>query len=339
MTYIPKNQIKSDLFTSGNELVTVPDFVVYIGYYWKKSTGQKYTGRTPSDGPNRRLVPLSRDLPQDQESTELVYPERVPGPVTLDYDTITENKFTPTRNPTATYTRPTQKDYTNGFFYRYFTKKRNQTTLYEISKKDYELLNENSKAINRTLYRGIKIRWSISNKEREEIFLINKNIVRNLETSRNFYGLTAFFKDDWDQYFSDKIGIIYVNGKRHYIDYSPVPGNLPPAYQYGNKNIISNPDVPANQNCANCIFKKRYKCSKWNAEIKKDYWCASYKQQEYVGDEGGKDYSSNDKPFTEDTQKITYSSTTTIDLGITNTPRRETSTSYSSNYSSGGGGY
>tara|TARA_S200002703_G_scaffold160003_1_gene175995 strand:- start:42 stop:1067 length:1026 start_codon:yes stop_codon:yes gene_type:complete len=341
MTYIPKNQIKSNLFTSGNELVTVPDYAVYIGYYWKKSTGQKYTGRTPSDGPNQRLIPVTADIPEEQlEDIPLVFPLRVTGPTTTTYDTITENRYKPIRNPRGTFTKPTQRDYTNGFFYRYFTKKRNQNTLYEISKEDYQLLNDNSNKINRTLYRGIKVRWSISNKKREDIFLINKNIVRNLENSRNFYGLFAFFKDDWDQYFSDKIGIIYVNGKRHYIDYKPVPDNLPPAYQYGNKNTISNPEVPPNQNCANCIFRQRYKCNKWDAVIKKDYWCSKYEPQEYEDDNAGKDYSSNDKPSFDNTNNVTYINLTTYDLGVTGTPRRESSTSFSSNYSSGGsGGY
>ena len=342
MTYIPKNQIKSNLFTSGNELVTVPDYVVYIGYYWKKSTGQKYTGRTPSDGPNQRLIPLDIEVSQEeQEDIPLVFPERVPGPTTFNYDTITENKFKPIRKPRATFTKPTQNDYTNGFFYRYFAKKRNQNTLYEINKKDYELLNSNSTKINKTLYRGIKVRWSISNKEREDIFLINKNIVRNLENTRKFYGLTAFFNQDWDQYYSDKIGVIYVNGKRHYIDYTPIPDNLPPAYQFGNHNTIANPEVPANQNCANCIFRKRNHCTFWNAVIKKAYWCISYKLQQYEDGSLGKDYSIQDKPNFEETNLIEYTNTTTIDLGMTNTSQRESSTTFSSGGGSsmGGGGY
>ena len=341
MTYIPKNQIKANLYTSGNELVTVPDYKVYVGYYWKKSTGQKYTGRSPSDGANQRLIPIDIQVPpEDLEDLPLVLPQRVTGPTTNIYDVITENKFKPVRRPTPTITKPTQKDYTNGFFFRYFTKKRNQNTLYEINKRDYELLNSQSKKINKTLYRAIRIRWTISNKKREDIFLINKNIVRNLETSRNFYGLFTFFKDDWDQYYSDKIGIIYVNGKRHYIDYKPIPKNLPPAYQYGNKNVISNPEVPANQNCANCIFRRRNQCNKWNAVIKNDYWCVSYKPKIYDDSDTGKNYSSNDKPFADSTNQTEYISTQTYELDTpnTNTQPRESSTSFSTNYSSGGGG-
>lgn len=340
MTYIPKNQIKSNLFTSGNELVTVPDYIVYVGYYWKKSTGQKYTGRTPSDGPNQRLIPITADVPDEQlEDTPLVFPQRVSGPTTTVYDTITQNRYKPIRRPTAAVTQPTEQDYINGFFYRYFTKKRNQNTLYEISKKDYQLLNSDATRINKTLYRAIRVKWTISNKKREDIFLINKNITRNLEYSRNFYGLTTFFNNDWDQYFSDKIGIIYVNGKRHYIDYTPISENLPEAYQFGNKNTITNPEVPANQNCANCIFRKRNHCHKWNAEIKRDYWCAAYEYNTAIVSNDG-DYSSNDKPFTNNNTNIEYSSTETYELGSSNTnqPRRETSTNYSANYYSGGGG-
>ena len=200
MTYIPKNQIKANLFTSGNEFVTVPDYVTYSGPYWKKSTGQKYTGRTPSDGPNRRLIPISREVSDNPQEDPLILPERVPGPSTFVYDNITLNRYKPIRKPMTSFTKPNVKNYQNGFFYRYFTKQRNQNTLYEISSGDYDLLNKNTNEVNNTLYRGIRIRWSISNKKREDIFLINQNIVQNLENSRNFYGLTQFFNDKFDEY-------------------------------------------------------------------------------------------------------------------------------------------
>jgi hypothetical protein len=55
MSYYPLSQIKTNLYTNGTEYTTL-DGVAYTGYYFKISTGQLFTGRTPQDQPNQELI-------------------------------------------------------------------------------------------------------------------------------------------------------------------------------------------------------------------------------------------------------------------------------------------
>lgn len=338
MTYIPKNQIQTNLYSNA-DFVTIPDYETYTGYYWKKSTGQKYTGRTPNDGINKRLIPLIPEQQPGDIDQPITPPLRNDDVNSYQYDSITSNKYRPIRRPITFFTKPNNNDYINGFFFRYFAKQRNQNTLFETSKDEFELLNKNTRIVNTNLYRGIRVMWSISKKDREEIYLTNKNIVNNLETTRNFYGLTNFFNDDFDKFYSDKIGIIYLNGKRNYTSYQPIPSNLPPSYQWGNKNNeLVNPETPPNQNCALCIFRKNNLCEKWNANIKKDFWCKSYQPKENVSIDELKDYTSENTP---NIGPINQEATTTSTTSNQNTQTNQntgTSATITTTYSFGGGG-
>ena len=70
--------------------------------------------------------------------------------------------------------------------------------------------------------------------------------------------------------------------------YEQVPISLPAAYQFRYENEwapeFEDVDVPNNQFCATCKFYEPEGgyCTKWNAEVRLPYWCASWKQLEYV---------------------------------------------------------
>jgi len=49
MPYYPKSQIQTDLYTKGKQLRVVSSRAEYIGYYWKTSKGEYFSGRNPSD--------------------------------------------------------------------------------------------------------------------------------------------------------------------------------------------------------------------------------------------------------------------------------------------------
>ena len=81
--YYPKSQIKTNLYTSGDEYVPILGGDPYRGFYYKTSTGQYFTGRTPDDRPNIELSPiiqLSEITPDINNTSEiLIYPD--PDPV------------------------------------------------------------------------------------------------------------------------------------------------------------------------------------------------------------------------------------------------------------------
>ena len=62
MQYYPKSQIKTNLYTNGNELILSTTNNAYQGYYYEISNGKKYTGKTPKDGPNILLSPQQSNL-------------------------------------------------------------------------------------------------------------------------------------------------------------------------------------------------------------------------------------------------------------------------------------
>ena len=57
--YYPKSQIKTNLYTNGKELTLSTDGTFYKGPYYELSTGKKYTGKTPEDGINIELSPIT----------------------------------------------------------------------------------------------------------------------------------------------------------------------------------------------------------------------------------------------------------------------------------------
>ena len=58
MAYYPKSQVKTDLYTNGGQYVLSTTQEEYTGYYYEISTGQKYTGKNPQQGPSILLQKL-----------------------------------------------------------------------------------------------------------------------------------------------------------------------------------------------------------------------------------------------------------------------------------------
>ena len=58
--YFPKSQIKTNLYTNGNEFIIKGKELSYVGYYFKTSTGKYYVGKAPKRGANIRLFPIDQ---------------------------------------------------------------------------------------------------------------------------------------------------------------------------------------------------------------------------------------------------------------------------------------
>ena len=147
MTYIPKSQIKTNLYTNGGEYILSTTEDDYKGYYYQTSNGNKYTGKSPQSSPNILL--------QIQEESYLSPPiENPKTTITVfmevwDYSPESNpqvrsplyNMFGITRQvPPPNITIPTSKDYKLGKFVRYFAKKNNENIYLEINKETYTLL-------------------------------------------------------------------------------------------------------------------------------------------------------------------------------------------------------
>ena len=94
--YYPKSQIKSNLYTTGDEYIIQSSQSPYVGYYYAISTGQYFTGRTPDDRPNQELIKIvsSQQIGLTQNSLDPLKNISTPifnSPRSQVVDTIVDN--------------------------------------------------------------------------------------------------------------------------------------------------------------------------------------------------------------------------------------------------------
>lgn len=206
------------------------------------------------------------DLYQDNEFLASVY--KGGGP-----------RDTPSYIPVSREVLPIKHDYTNGFFVRYFCVKANEDIYYEIDKQTYDDIISNKPGWTSYMYIPFKLLWYIKG-ERDRIERLNKELIIQAENKLGRLGLNNFLRNEYLKYYRILPGINMINnsGLRNHLDNSPINLRLPKVYQLGNDiTYTQNPNVPAKQNCGNCIFNQTQFCSKWKAKIQNNYWCAAYK--------------------------------------------------------------
>ena len=190
MPYYPKSQIKTGLYTNGKEYVLSTTKEEYVGEYYELSNGKKYTS-------SNILLELL-DIPINTNSID---PQNPPLSVFTEYNprysstNSTQNKYLPQFNTPL----PTEDDYTNGNFTRYFCKKTNEPKILEITQTTYNRLVGKSEDILWSLYEPFKIPWSIT----QDISLNSQTNRQNVQKIINERGLEGFeetFQITYTQY-------------------------------------------------------------------------------------------------------------------------------------------
>ena len=193
MAYYPKSQVKTNLYTNGDEFVRIDDRSNYKGAYWENSRGQFFTGKNPQEKPVVSLIVQE----QDTDETPVVpkknsyWNRSYPNTIIQDNPGLSPNKNTPL---------PTDSDYTIGEFTRYFTKKTNQNIYYEISKEDYSKLINQDMSIKWQLYQGISLIWDLKG-DKDSVYKANKNTVMIVEQQQLLPGFSKIFRKDYLQYY------------------------------------------------------------------------------------------------------------------------------------------
>jgi hypothetical protein len=218
MPYYPLSQIKTNLYTNGNEFVTNvnnPD-TIYKGYYWKTSSGKYFTGKTPQDKPNTELfIPQINfnKYPDIATNPTLNYIATNGGsevnggdnteggdPTVLNYialkniheDTV---KFLPYYNPVL----PSNQDYQNGEFRRFFCKKTNEIQYIEIDIPTYNKLIAQDSQILWQLYKPFNITWKLTGTV-QEVVRINYNIVQLASKTKGLPMLGEYLNSNYIKY-------------------------------------------------------------------------------------------------------------------------------------------
>lgn len=185
MTYIPKNKIQTNLYTSGNEYTlatNLPDWQTkpfYIGYYHKLYNGDIFTGKTPNDIKIEKIVKVSNTNGEDPGYDEII-------PPVIPYNPIL----------------PTPQDYQVGEFIRYFNIKRNQAIFIEISKDTYTKFQQQNSQVPWRLYRVFSLPWQLTG-DINQVAQTNKNITELTEVREKVLGLSLYLKENWSQYYKN----------------------------------------------------------------------------------------------------------------------------------------
>jgi hypothetical protein len=262
MAYLPKNKYKI-LYTSGDTYKLKTSGKPYRGEYLSLTDGRLFAGNNPNELKGR-LVPILT-LQNNNVITKNVN-NRVYQALQRKRS-LKQDKYIPIPSSTPT---PTPVDYGNNFFNRYISVRLNTKEYQEISEDTY--INFGKRKYNQSLNKTFFIKWSLT----EDNELENTLFLRNLEET--LPGIFDFF-DDKGKYGIRNGTIRITSNNRIYLDGKFIDKNLPAAYQLGNKNpnSIDNLNVPKAQHCGNCIFNERGNCTRWEANIKNEFWCRAYK--------------------------------------------------------------
>jgi hypothetical protein len=212
--YYPLSQITSNLYTNGNEFVVNETKQIYIGYYFKTSKGQFYTGKTPTDKPNNLLLPISQETNNQPEPTSsgfiaLLYDgteefyENLPynPDLVVDYVNAASIDITKKIYPVVfTSTTPTPQDYQIGEFRRYFCKKVNEITYIEINKDTHDKLVNLDPQIEYALYIPFYINWQLTG-DKQQVARTNKNIVDLTMKRLRLPKFNLYLREDYTKYY------------------------------------------------------------------------------------------------------------------------------------------
>ena len=194
MTYYPKSQVKTNLYTKGGEFQLKSTKQKYSGYYWKNSKGEIFTKKNPNVGGSELL-------------------ELIPKISTPSINTVTyvegNNMYNSLRKvniadflllPSYQKPSPTSKDYDLGNFNRFFVKKTNENLYIEISKNVYNKLKQKDKAYDYKSYLIFQLLWTLTGNS-TQVAKTNKNIVTSTEQNYNITKLGAYLKFNYLEFY------------------------------------------------------------------------------------------------------------------------------------------
>jgi hypothetical protein len=215
--YYPKSQITVNLYTNGNEFTDNNTKQPYQGFYFKTSSGQYYTGKSPQNPPNVKLNPIRTNFEKDaiigldlntgfsRETGIDTFPQkRLNGNIpanSIIIDSVPEYNYPSAASaPVSAITFPTDNDYTIGEFQRYFLKKRNEIQYLEVNIETYLNYSNQVNGVQWQLYLPITIPWELTG-DYDSVYNTNRNIVLLKESTLRIVGFANYFRNQFTKYF------------------------------------------------------------------------------------------------------------------------------------------
>ena len=199
--YYPLSQITPNLNTNGGELAYASTKQDYKGDYYKTSKGEYFTGKTPQDGLNELLIiSIPEIVTQVTTQNNIVSFFNTDDFEVSKYINITKQSTLAPSPPFYSATLPTQQDYQNTEFRRYFCKKTNEIIYLEISKETYDKLVAQDPQILFQLYIPFYLPWQLTG-DREQVYKTNKNITELTSVRQKLPMLAEYLKMDFTKYY------------------------------------------------------------------------------------------------------------------------------------------
>ena len=226
--YIPKNKIKTNLFTRGDEYQNKSTGESYTGYYWKMYNGKIFTGKNPNEKPSVELrdIESNTNIIWEATSNKKIFEqyvdnydsEVVPGQyqdmnMISTYNNVTNTDISSIKLvPQQYFPIPTDKDYKIGVFTRYFVVKVNEPIYLELNKETYDKISNRDPEIVWIIYQAFKLQWTLIGGA-EEVENANLNQVKLREERLSKKGLKEFLKNDYLKFYAKDSGkVLHSNG-------------------------------------------------------------------------------------------------------------------------------
>jgi hypothetical protein len=188
MPYYPLNKITPNQYTSGNQFTLISTGQDYKGYYFSTYDGKYFTGEMCS--------PDSKEL---SKNSDAIKPTLNLG--TAAYDSLRTSNI-PTQ-PEHYTSVPTEQDYKNGYYLRYFTKRVNGdlSTITEVTKTVYDSMSNNP------LYNRVQIQWMLTGPIEDKYItgmlvlgVVNRNIKTITQAARQMQYLDQYLVNPTQYY-------------------------------------------------------------------------------------------------------------------------------------------
>jgi len=247
--YYPANQLGEVQIAQAGEFINSITLEPYEGPY-VEANGQYIAGSNPrlGDPVLKRIADLAG--------------EKFRQPISTEYYKLTRREFDNHYEPVTVKIQPTVEDYEERVFQRYFAQKINEPTkIYELDEEQFLSFNrENNVGLDSRLYHKIQIKWTLIG---DDAIQINRKNIELLDS--RYPGMADQFTSPAEfvkQFLAADLDI------RTYPDGQEISEKLPNAYGIPNE---------VEQKCLNCRFRHNNYCSKWVAQIRRNYWCESWK--------------------------------------------------------------
>lgn len=202
LRYYPTSRVLTNQNSSGVEFINSSG-KPYRGKYYITYDGKFFSGPSPEIGPSEPLqkveqypsstisgLPFNQQQKKNLATKTNVPSNRIPG------------------KPATFHPRPTESDYTLGYLIRYFTKKKNETSVMEISEEEYNNIVNGTTDYDIRMYQTAKILWKITgpikNQKKSKynnipgIIETNQRLVEN--SNKTFLGILDYIGGDYTKF-------------------------------------------------------------------------------------------------------------------------------------------